>query len=100
MANPKKRKSSANDGAEFRLSPKHSKLSFLGWFNKETGDHVNLVGDETPTKTKATSKRPSKEVTYRAATQDDLRAFYELGSQRVVIKVDGSELSESGEQGT
>src|SRR5688500_7854163 len=87
------------EGDQFVLSPRHQKLDFLGWINKDTGEHINLAGKDFPTMTTETSRSPSKEILYRAATQEDLRAFWELGAMKVgdewisnqgaVIKIDG-----------
>jgi hypothetical protein len=96
-------------GDKFVLSPKHQKMSFLGWMNRETGELVNLVGDDAIRMTSPTKNNPSKEVTYRAATQEDLRTFWQLGAmqvgnewisnQGVVIKIDGGDDEESSNEG-
>lgn len=98
------------DGYRYVITSRYAKKSFLGWINPDTEEHVNLIGPDLTTKTNGTSRRPPKDITYKAATQRDLKKYWELGavevagemvsSQGVVIRIkDEENENESSDQG-
>ena len=51
-------------------------------------DRVNLAGKDLKVKVEASKSTPEHEVLFKGATQDNLKAFFDLGNQKLVLKVE------------
>ena len=74
--------------AKYELSKSAKRKASLGLTTWIDGNPVNLAGKDVTVTIPQRKNRPKHQVVYKAASQEDLKKFYALGNQSLVIKVE------------
>ena len=68
----------------YYLHPKYERQDFLGVIINHR--RINLIGKEFVQQVPEGPHGPATTITWKGATQEDLKAYYELGNQKIVFK--------------
>jgi hypothetical protein len=86
----------SDDGFEYYLHPKYDRTVFRGTTINDR--RINLIGKPYTQHVPASSRGPETTIEWEAATQEDLRTFYNQGNQSLVLRRNANTSSDSPDE--